>query len=77
MGDATLTDTPTLLARLEAALLRGEAAAVRLDQLARRHTTLDTEARATILALDRLIKANSSEANSSEANSSEANRSGG
>ena len=65
MGDATLTDTPTLLARLEAALLRGEAAAARLDQIATRHTTLDIEARATILALDRLIEANSSEANRS------------
>ena len=59
-GDAELTDTAALLARLEAALTRGEAEAARLGQLAARHKRLDTEARATLAELDQLIEASAS-----------------
>jgi hypothetical protein len=50
-GDTAMTD---LLARIEAALQRGEAAAERLD---RRHRGLRAVAQETVAGLDRLIEA--------------------
>lgn len=53
--DSGPSDTAALLARLEAALGHGEAAAASLDALALQHQRLHAEARATVEALDRLI----------------------
>ncbi len=50
-GDMQMTD---LLARIEAALQRGEAAAERLDK---RHRGLRAVAQETVAGLDRLIEA--------------------
>lgn len=55
-----VSDMTDVLARIEAALKRGEAAAERLD---RRHSSLKKAAESTISSLDRLIDSERRRAN--------------